>query len=464
MRWHATTTRRVVTFVALGVLAGSSAGIATTSLVARATAGAVGGAGAVFDVTHSPPLLTVPGERSDELVFETHCLPEGVDDPEAGCNVEGTLFAREAGDAPYVAIPLASHGPNGARLTAPIPDVLSRAGAFEYYAVFESADLEAPVTTPPGGDAAPFVSRRLTAVSGVALGRHAFGAARRSGDRVVFAQWGEGPREAGLETGWSAEPVGASAFDVDASGSVFVLDHAHRRVLRWASGARAPVPISVSISGAMADLATSSDGSFYVLETTSHSGRMPMVKRFDDGGRELEAVESAERGPAQIRIGPDGPVVLQRPSHQWMPVSVAGVPASQAAQRRRGRMGRLLRSGAEVVVLRVANELRVALLASNRIVRAWRITSDTPLGEVQLAEPVGGQFVVVVRVYADRSDEFAVLMLDRRGLVSLTTLAAADWAEAAPLGRFRLVGRTLYRLGSSPTGVFVDRFDLEVRP
>ena len=55
------------------------------------------------------------------------------------------------------------------------------------------------------------------------------------------------------------------------------------------------------------------------------------------------------------------------------------------------------------------------------------------------------------------------MILDRKGLADRFTLDAADWAETAPLSRFRLVGKSLYRLGSTPAGVFVDRFDLEVR-
>ena len=56
-----------------------------------------------------------------------------------------------------------------------------------------------------------------------------------------------------------------------------------------------------------------------------------------------------------------------------------------------------------------------------------------------------------------------MLILDRKGLVHRFSIESADWAETAPLGRFRLVGRSLYRLGSTPDGAFVDRFDLEVR-
>ena len=88
--------------------------------------------------------------------------------------------------------------------------------------------------------------------------------------------------------------------------------------------------------------------------------------------------------------------------------------------------------------------------------------STTQLAELQLAEPMGQRVVVVVRMYDDDVDEFTVLVLDRNGLVDRFTLDSADWAETAPLSRFRLVGTSLYRLGSTTAGAFVDRFDLEV--
>ena len=79
------------------------------------------------------------------------------------------------------------------------------------------------------------------------------------------------------------------------------------------------------------------------------------------------------------------------------------------------------------------------------------------------AEPQGGNLVVVARVYSDEHDEFLVLVLGPKGLVHSFAVDSADWAETAPVSRFRLVGRALYRLGSSPSTVFVDRFDLEVK-
>jgi hypothetical protein len=81
---------------------------------------------------------------------------------------------------------------------------------------------------------------------------------------------------------------------------------------------------------------------------------------------------------------------------------------------------------------------------------------------VQLAEPSGSRLVVVVRIYHGESDEFRAVVLDRWGIVQEFSVEPADWAETSPLSRFRLVGRSLYQLGSNPTGTFVDRYDLEV--
>jgi hypothetical protein len=117
----------------------------------------------------------------------------------------------------------------------------------------------------------------------------------------------------------------------------------------------------------------------------------------------------------------------------------------------------------EVVVFRNGNEIRAALTGPGLLRQTWRVTSETPLAEVQLAEPLGNRLLVVVRTYTDHADEFVVLVLGSRGIEERFSLDSADWAETAPLSRFRLVGSSLYQLGSTPAGLFVDRIDLEVR-
>lgn len=447
----------------LGLALGSVVGAVTVKLASAAAHQTADAPGAVLDATHLPPLLTMPREPVD-LVYDLSCAAGGEENAESGCDVRGSVFVRAAGASAFDEIALEKRAVAGQRqLVATVPDALaSLPGGFEYYAELEAPDLGRRVTVPAGGAEAPHTSRRLENRIDVSLGHHTFGRQRQVGTRLVFAGWGDGPTGAGLEQGRNLVPIGASAFDVDSSGAIYLLDQAHRRVLRWQKGAREPVRVPVSIAGTVADMAVGNDGSMFVLETTAQPGRNPLVKRFDEGGRELEVVETAERTPAQIRMTSTGPVVLEHPSHHWTPVTVDGTPSSRAEQIRRGRSGRPLRGGGEVVVFRHQNELRVAMLAGRRMTRSWRVTSDTALAEVQLAETIGQRLVVVVRLYDAHDDEFAVLILDRDGLADQFALDPADWAETAPLGRFRLMGRSLYRLGSTSAGAFVDRFDLEV--
>lgn len=446
-----------------GIVAGVAAGIAAATWSTAVAGPSNAGPQAVFDVTHLPPLLTATGDRVD-LAYDVHCAPGNTENTDTPCDVRGTVFVRDLGAVSFDALPLEPRvGAGGRQLGVVVPDRLEPARGIEYYAVLEAPALGSRVILPAGGAAAPHVSRPLTNSVSVDLGRHVFGGNRLSGARVAFADWGDRAGQAGLEQGRSLGPIGPSAFDVDRRGNVVLLDQVHRRLLRFDKGSNVSAQVPVSVNGTLADVATAADGSIYVLESTTPASRNPLVRRFDDGGRELEAVESAERMPSQIRIDTRGPVILGRPSHHWMPVLVDGVPASPGKQLEGGRPSRRFGGGTEVVAFRHANEIRIALVAGRTVTRAWRVASRTPLAEVQLAEPWGQRIVVVVRMYEDATDEFVVLVLDRHGLIERFALDSVDWAEASALSRFRLVGRSLYRLGSSPSGVFIDRFDLEVR-
>ena len=447
----------------LGILLGVVTGIGAASWSVAGAQQASTEPQDVFDVTHLPPLLTTPDESID-LAYDVHCAAAEDESGDAGCDAHGTVFVRPIGSASFAALPLVSRVGGGVRqLAVVVPDSFRGTRGIEYYAELAASPIGRRVTLPAGGAAAPHVSRPLLDSVSVDLARHIFGSTGRDGSRVAFASWGEGAGQAGLEHGRNLGPIGASAFDVDRGGSVFLLDQVNRRVLRWDDGSKLASAVPVSVNGTLADMSVADDGSIYVLETTAAPGRRPLVRRFDDGGRELVAVEAAERTPSQIRIENASPVVLGRPSHHWMPMVVNGVPASQEQQLEHGRPGRRFGGGMEVVAARRGNEVRVAVIASRAVTRSWRVTSATPLAEVQLAEPWGQRLVVVARVYDDTADEFVVLVLGRNGLVDRFALDSADWAEASALGRFKLVGPSLYRLGSSPSGVFVDRYDLEVR-
>jgi hypothetical protein len=256
--------------------------------------------------------------------------------------------------------------------------------------------------------------------------------------------------------------VGPGAFGVASDGTVTLLDQVHRRALELHPGVAKPTATPLAVNGTLADLAVEGAGALWVLETAGPGA--PLLRAFGRGGGLQRIVPLADERAAQVRIGPEGPVVKQYPSEQWLPATGAGGALSEPAQRAAAEPARPVSRGRDVVVLRHGDEVRVALVSRAGVERAWRVHSATPLAEVQLADPLGDGLVLVIRTFTDTRDEFVAARLGPRGLVSSFSLDSADWAETAPLSRFRLAGGSLYQLGSSPEGVRVDRFDLEVRP
>ena len=459
-RWNAFGGRLVAT---MGLLAGALTGAATFVVAGSAVAQRGADSTSPFvEAAHVPPLLTLEGEPVD-LAYDAYCIVPEEEEAGAACDLTGSVFIRPGANGPFRELALRSDGTTS-RLVVRVPEVIasSRTG-FTYYAEIEAGSGRATVTLPVGGASAPHQSLPLGRAIEIDLGRHRFGEQSRADERVAEVGWGDAQNEAGLEQGRNLTPIGASAFDVDPSGVIVVLDQAHRRTLRWSNGSDTPTRVPLGIAGTLADMSLAPDGTIYVLESVSRPGENLLVRRFDSHGRELASTEMAERTSSQIRQGPNGPVVLQQPSGQWMPIAFGGSPVGPEIQRRRGRSGRPLRGGGEVIVLRSGNEIRVALTGPAGVRRSWRVMSETALAEVQLAEPAGQHLVLVVRVFTDNEDAFVALVLGNKGLVRKFSLDPADWAETAPLSRFRLVGHSLYQLGSTSAGAFVDRFDLEVR-
>lgn len=445
-----------------GILTGAVLGTAFALFAGAAVAErAATSSRALLDATHLPPLLTAPGEQV-ELRYDVHCAPVDETLSDAPCDAGGTVFVRAGVTGAYRALPLRLDPTAGeGRHVALVPTDIARSRhGFTYYAVLEGKETGETVTLPAGGAEAPQRSLPLDRAINVSLGRHVFGAARRADARVLETRWGDAPTEVGLERGRNLGPIGASSFDVDRSGTVHLLDQVHRRLLRWHSGAASPVAIPVPVDGTLADMSRADDGTIYVLET-GRSGR-PLVRILGIDGKQRGVTELGERTASQIRIGPRGPIVLQQPSGQWFPAALDGHALDVTGQNAEARSGRLLRGGGEVVVLRRGNEIRAAIVGAGGVRRSWRVTSETSVGEVQLAEPLGSGLLLIARLYTDTSDEFVALVLGQNGLIHRTSLDSADWAETAPLSRFRLEGSSLYQLGSTATELFVDRFDLEV--
>lgn len=448
-----------------GILAGALTGLLVAGLAGDAVAHRLvtNSPQPPIEATHLPPLLTATGDAV-ELRYDVYCASGAADpDIDAPCDASGNVFVRsgDSGEFREIALHVDRAALEGRYVVRLPEDVLSSPTGFSYYAIFRTA-AGGSVTLPAGGPAAPQQSLPLGRSVEIGLGIHRFGSTSKADRRVVEVAWGDGSDEVGLEQGRNLTPIGGSSFDVSPAGTVSILDEAHRRLLRWQAGSTTPARVPVAINGTLADISTGDDGTTYVLESTAAPGRRPLVREFAPDGHANASAEIAERAASQIRMGSHGPVVLEQPSAEWMPVVEDGKAIAPGAQSQQGRVGRPLLSGGEVVVLRRGNEIRAAIVGNGSVRRSWRITSDTPLGEVQLAEPVRNRLVLVFRVYTDDRDEFVALLLDQHGVVRRLSLDSADWAETAPLSRFRLVGSTLYQLGSTADELFVDRFDMEV--
>jgi hypothetical protein len=446
-----------------GLATGALVGAVTVVLAGTAVAQRLDAAPEAFlEVTHVPPLLTAPDDPV-ELRYDAYCGAGDEPVSDAPCAVTGSVYVRTGDVGRFASIPLRedTRAQEG-RLVAPVPRAVARSvSGFTYYAVVTAANGRT-ITVPAGGSEAPQRSLTLARAVDISLPAHAFGRIRSADARVASAAWGDGPDEVGLEDQGSPNvtPIGGASFDVSRDGTVHVLDQANRRVLRWEARARTPSAVPLPIDGTLADMSVAADGTIHVLETAHRGGSSSLLRTFAADGTALRSTPLAERA-SQVRVGPTGPVVFQTTSGQWTPVVAVGdlVGAAGGAP---ARPGRPLAGGREVVVLRTGNELRAAVVGPGQLRRTWRIVSETPLAEVQLAEPLGNRLVVVFRTYTDQEDEFVVAVLGSTGVEQRFAVDSVDWAETAPLSRFRLVEGALYQLGSTPAGMFVDRIDLEV--
>lgn len=440
---------------AAGIVAGVIGGIALTSVSAASGPTAAPD----LDAVHVPPVLTRAGEPVT-LRYAIVCAPRDDGEP---CDGSGSVFVRRGQSGPFEQLALRrGEDSRDGRYFLDLPrEIASWPAGFSYYATLRDGGSGATITVPAGGAAAPQRSVPLRDATELALGAHLFGRDRAADKRVVAAAWGSEVGAAGLVGSRELGFVGPSSFDVAADGSVVLLDQVNARVQRWS---RAGVKVtSLEVRGGLADFALEAGGAMDVLEPPSRVSPAPVLRSFRGDGTLLWAQRLSDRTWAKLAVGQTGPVVQQQPSEQWLPVAEHGAALGREAQARHGRTGQQFANGREVVVERLGSaELRLAELVGNAVVRSWRITSATPLGEVQLAEPRGDRLVVVAKTYTDARSEYVVLVLDRSGVANSFAVESLEWAESAPLARFRLAGSSLYRLGSTPAGLFVDRFDLEV--
>jgi hypothetical protein len=185
-------------------------------------------------------------------------------------------------------------------------------------------------------------------------------------------------------------------------------------------------------------------------------------------GGPLSAATVADAAAAQIRLSGSTAYVSEYPSSVWAPVLQANgtVPVDSTTQFARALPGSPSQAG-NLVMLAGGHDVRIgtyAPIGSTYRLSSFRITSTTPVADVQLAQTLpSGRVLVVFSVYSDTDHEYEAVVVDPSGaLVNQFSLPAFDWAQSMPLSRFRLVGSSLYELGTTDQGAFVDRYDLEV--
>ncbi len=330
------------------------------------------------------------------------------------------------------------------------------AQGLSYFAVIADG-AGSSMTVPAAGAAAPQRVWAVSVLTPVGLGTHTFGRLRKPDGRALAATWGAGAGALGLLTGRELARIGPSAFDVDRNGNVVVLDQVNDRLARYPAGGLAPSYRGIAFAGGEGDLAVGADGTAFVLD----QGAEPVVRSYSPSGALASTTAVHGTGADMLRSGPAGTFLHGYPGDMWKPVG-GGVgallkPDQQAAG---ARSGRLAEGGVEVVVRGGQNEAFFALVRGDRVLRAWRVSSPSTLGEIQLAEPFGDGMLVVLRVWTPTKAEFVALVLSPNGLADSFAIDSSQWAESAALGRFRLEGMTLYQLRSTSAGAEVVTFDL----
>jgi hypothetical protein len=445
--------------------------VASVLLVLASSAGAGKHRVAVADqflkAISAPLKLRAPGD-APEIRYDISCLPpDGNAEGPGVCDGGGTVYFRASGNI-TASVPLQlDQAVQVGRYVAAVPAAIWTAPWFTYYAVVTDNSTGRSILVPPGGAGAPQVSFAIGGGT-IDLGTHAFGVVRQASARVAGAQWGSGDGQVGLEDG-ADQPTGASSFDVDSTGEVYLLDEANGRMLKFGSG---DVPQAVplpGLSGVKGDLRVSDASSTaYVLEVANAASARPLLRSFTMQGGPLSTSAVADAAAAQIRLAGGTAYVSEYPSSVWAPVLQANgtVPVDSATQFARSLPGAPSSAG-NVVVFAGGNEVRIGTYtpsgATYRL-SAFRIASATPVADVQLAQTLpSGRLLVVFSVYTDTDHEYEAVVVDPSGaLVDQFSLPAFDWAQSMPLSRFRLVGSSLYELGTTDQGAFVDRYDLEV--
>lgn len=412
-----------------------------------------------FQVLHTPPSIVFPGEDV-VLEYSVDCPLDDV-----GNKVVCPDRAEVEIETPdgIRTLPLTQRADGWeAFWTTTVPADALEGGEATYSAEFVDTAAGKAVSVPAEGPSARERLWVLDSATELHLGTHTFGRTAAPDGQALAAKWGRNSDEVGLSDLPEQARIGPTSFDVASDGTVTLLDTINRRLVRATpEGKRTLVP--VEISGGIADLAVLR-GVAHVLEPHGRpTGRTPAIRSFDASTGAPRGVVHAADAIADRLVTAGGAVTAhQLPSERWMPVVADGKAQNARGQRAMATRGRPTNAAGEQLVVRVTpEEARIAVIDQDSVRAAWRITSETPLGELALDQRHQDGVLLALRVYDEDQTEFMVMQLDVKGLVGSFTVAAAEWAESAPFGQFRAVGDRVYQMPRTESGTAVVYYELK---
>jgi hypothetical protein len=313
----------------------------------------------------------------------------------------------------------------------------------------------------------------------VPLGTHEFGHQRTPDAIVAHA----GPHQVGFKKtgdhcGCMDGPEGPMLFDVGRDGSVWLFDVIKHRLLVWDRGR--PVRSLALPKLDVRDFALGKNGTVYLYAVY-------VEPPAGDSGANLWALSPkgdvlwrarAEMGTA-LRLGPDGTLysigASKRHPAAWTPLTTpGGRPLSLAIQRRQTVPFQPLRGGLRLIVNTLGvHEVHFALVdRAHRVVRAWRVTSRTPVAlALRALTPalVAGGLVVQLDLSRRTKGAFLweheILRLTPSGsrtsfALNAKTVYGDDGVEPIDALRVGPSGQ-LYQLRTSPTsGASIARYSV----
>lgn len=296
----------------------------------------------------------------------------------------------------------------------------------------------------------------------VRLPKHVFGHFRSPDGRVVNAKWGKGPGQVGLRI--ESFPTGASSFDV-VNDVVCILDQVNGRVLVYAAG-KAPRAIPLTVKGLAGDifrgvdpsLAVATDGTIYVLEPHDSIHRQPTLRAFPSRGGAPIATTS-QGGGRLVRTAGKSAYVGNTLVGPWQQVMKAGRVA-----RTHATPYRIFADGSRVQVHPLEKPYNkpqpwvVSMTTTSGKQLTWSVSSPDGM-QLEDAESFGGiELVLVLNVYTDTRNEYEVLILGSHGLLDSFSVPYDRYTETSLSDDFRVDGATVYHLGWTKSGIYVDYY------